>query len=193
MDETVKGMLENFAELIAKLGHIPNGNRIYYNRRSKIHFDKYFYQIDFVCTYMYWLAQPPLFITMVHLYYEATKDDAFLRENIEYLDKEFKYWMANRTTSVQSPNGKTHTLARYNVEVDDPRPESYREDFNDAQHFSTQDDKSEFYQNMKSGAESGWDYSTKWFFKAEDGTESMELHDIQTRHIIPVELNSYLW
>ena len=36
MDETVKGMLENFAELIAKLGHIPNGNRIYYNRRSKI-------------------------------------------------------------------------------------------------------------------------------------------------------------
>ena len=138
------------------------------------------------------LAQPPLFIAMVHLYYEATKDDAFLRENIEYLDKEFKYWMANRTTSVQTADGKTHTLARYNVEVDDPRPESYREDFNDAQHFSTQEDKSEFYQNMKSGAESGWDYSTKWFFK-EDGTESMELHDVQTRHIIPVELNSYLW
>ena len=149
-----------------------------------------------LCTFTMYsprLAQPPLFITMVHLYYEATKDDAFLRENIEYLDKEFKYWMANRTTSVQTSNGKTHTLARYNVEVDDPRPESYREDFNDAQHFSTKDDKSEFYQNMKSGAESGWDYSTKWFFKAEDGTESMELHDIQTRHIIPVELNSYLW
>ena len=141
---------------------------------------------------MYPLAQPPLFITMVHLYYEATKDDTFLRDNIEYLDKEFKYWMANRTTTVKTSNGKTHTLARYNVEVDDPRPESYREDFNDAQHFSLSGDKSEFYQNMKSGAESGWDYSTKWFFKS-DGTESMELHDIQTRHIIPVELNSYLW
>lgn len=44
---------------------------------------------------------------------------------------------------------------------------------------------------MKSGAESGWDYSTRWFFK-EDGTPSTELLDIKTRHIIPVDLNSYL-
>ena len=44
---------------------------------------------------------------------------------------------------------------------------------------------------MKSGAESGWDYSTKWFFNT-DGTPSLNLNDVQTRHIIPVELNSYL-
>lgn len=168
MDATVKGMLENFAELIGKVGHIPNGNRIYYNRRT----------------------QPPLYIAMANLYYEATKDEDFLHNNIEYLDKEFRYWMANRTTVVEK-SGKQHTLGRYNVEVDDPRPESYYEDFKDAQHFSTPELQTEFYQNMKSGAESGWDYSTKWFFK-DDGSESEELIDVKTRHIVPVELNSYL-
>ena len=42
--------------------------------------------------------------------------------------------------------------------------ESYREDFNDAnEYFNNVEDKQEFYINMKSGAESGWDYSTKWY------------------------------
>lgn len=45
----VLGMLENFAHLIRILGHIPNGNRIYYNRRS----------------------QPPLFISMVDEYHKV--------------------------------------------------------------------------------------------------------------------------
>ena len=40
--------------------------------------------------------------------------------------------------------------------------ESYREDYRDAQQFETMPEQEEFYQNMKSGAESGWDYSTRW-------------------------------
>jgi hypothetical protein len=40
--------------------------------------------------------------------------------------------------------------------------ESYFEDYNDAQKLSSKDEQQEFYQNMKSGAESGWDYSTRW-------------------------------
>jgi len=168
MPETVKGMLINFVKLIKDIGHIPNGNRIYYNRRS----------------------QPPLFISMVQAYFEATHDEKFIEENIEYLDKEFQFWMANRTITV-NVGEKKHTLARYNVEVDDPRPESYREDYRDAQKFETIPEQEEFYQNMKSGAESGWDYSTRWFFK-EDGSPSEDLVDIETRYIIPVDLNSYL-
>ena len=35
--------------------------------------------------------------------------------------QEFDYWMQNRTISI-NVKGKTHKLARYNVEVDDPRP-----------------------------------------------------------------------
>ena len=95
--------------------------------------------------------------------------------------------MANRTITVNVEE-KMYTLARYNVEVDDPRPgqymfpiliilpisekakvsnqiviaESYREDYRDAQKFETIPEQEEFYQNMKSGAESGWDYSTRW-------------------------------
>ena len=74
MYDTVKGMLQNFVQLIQHVGHIPNGNRIYYNRRS----------------------QPPLFIAMVQIYFEATNNETFIQENIEYLDKEFDYWMTNR-------------------------------------------------------------------------------------------------
>ena len=42
--------------------------------------------------------------------------------------------------------------------------ESYREDYAEANTFYNEDAdaKQEFYINMKSGAESGWDYSTKW-------------------------------
>ena len=41
--------------------------------------------------------------------------------------------------------------------------ESYREDYENAKTFFTnQDEEQQFYINMKSGAESGWDYSTKW-------------------------------
>ena len=49
MTETAKGMLENFADLIDQYGLIPNGNRIYYTRRS----------------------QPPLYIAMVEEYYKV--------------------------------------------------------------------------------------------------------------------------
>jgi len=77
-------------------------------------------------------------------------------------------------------------MAFYDVQADGPRPgmlsktkifplieklgtiiiflESYYEDYIDAQNFSTSAEKTEFYTNMKSGAESGWDYSTKWYF-----------------------------
>ena len=45
-------------------------------------------------------------------------------------------------------------------------PESYREDYLHAKEFfDNKDDEQMFYVNMKSGAESGWDYSTKWQVK----------------------------
>ena len=50
MTSTARGMLDNFAHLIETVGFIPNGNRIYYTRRS----------------------QPPLFIAMVDEFTKAT-------------------------------------------------------------------------------------------------------------------------
>lgn len=69
--------------------------------------------------------------------------------------------------------------------------ESYLEDYNDAQKFGSQAERLDFYFNMKSGAESGWDYSTKWFM-GPNGEPSSQLTDINARRVVPVELNSYL-
>ncbi|QQP54366.1 Trehalase, partial [Caligus rogercresseyi] len=99
MPETVKGMLDNFVGLVQKYGHIPNGNRIYYINRS----------------------QPPLFIPMVELYYKATKDAEFLRQNIQVLEKEFNFWLMNRSLEV-NVGDKSYSLFRYNVGVESPRP-----------------------------------------------------------------------
>ncbi len=52
------GMLENFSYLVNTVGLIPNGNRIYYTRRS----------------------QPPLFIAMVEEYFKVTRDKDFLMQ-----------------------------------------------------------------------------------------------------------------
>ena len=59
---------------------------------------------------------------MVDAYYEATKDKSFIQQNIDFMDQEFNYWMVNRTKIFRDLNGKEHQLARYNVQVDDPRP-----------------------------------------------------------------------
>ena len=111
-----------------------------------------------------------------------------MSELIDNMDREFEFWMANRTKEV-TLSGRSYKVAVYNVEVDGPRPgscyagkknrryfftkkfrfflippftaESYREDYRDAQKLP-EGERLEFYMNMKSGAESGWDYSTKW-------------------------------
>lgn len=92
-------MLENFIQILETYGLIPNGGRIYYQQRS----------------------QPPMLIPMVDKYVSATGDVDFLRQRISSIEKEMEFWLKNRTVSV-----KGYTLARYNVEFDGPRPESYR-------------------------------------------------------------------
>ena len=52
---------------------------------------------------------------------QATGDDEFLKANLDSMGKEFDFWMSNRIIDVEK-DGKTYTLARYNVEVDLPRP-----------------------------------------------------------------------
>ena len=47
------------------------------------------------------------------------------RTNIGLLEREYQFWQANRTIDVQK-DGRTYRMYRYNVEVGQPRPESYR-------------------------------------------------------------------
>lgn len=101
MHLTVKGMLENFLEMVASIGFVPNGGRVYYQR-----------------------SQPPLLIPMVKNYYDATLDKEFITKHFAKLESEFNFWMQNRSITVEF-GGRNYTMVRYNSEKGAPRPESY--------------------------------------------------------------------
>lgn len=166
METTAKGMLRNFFSVIDRYGFIPNGGRIYYLTRS----------------------HPPLLTSMVKAYVDRTGDEKFMSEAIHRLDVEFEFFDKHRMHNV---NG--HRLAAYGSNARNvPRPESYREDYLMAQkHFNTEHERHQFYGEMIAGAETGWDFSSRWFIK--NGTNLGQLHNTHAKSIIPVELNAMLY
>lgn len=166
MRETVKGMIDNFLSLVNRFGFVPNGGRVYYLRRS----------------------QPPLLTPMAYLYYQNTKNTEWLKKSIGTLEKELKYW-SNQTVKVRQ--GLTqYTLLRYYAPSEGPRPESYGEDYATAGYFTDPQRKQQVYTDLKSGAESGWDFSARWIFN-EQGGNNANLSFIQTSRVIPVDLNAF--
>lgn len=67
---------------------------------------------------------------------------------------------------------------------------NFREDFRTAVNASSRDPE-DLYTHLKSGAESGWDFSTRWFID-NSGSNQGGLPNIRTRDIIPVDLNSFI-
>lgn len=167
MTETAKGMIENFLSLVDRFGFIPNGGRVYYLQRS----------------------QPPLLTAMADIYYKKTKDHIWLRKNIDTLAKELKYW--DKQTITIRDGLRHYKIAHYDAPSAGPRPESYREDILTAAYFTEESKQQEVFIDLKSGAESGWDFSSRWIFDANGGTEA-NLTFIQTRRVVPVDLNAYL-
>lgn len=45
---------------------------------------------------------------------------------------------------------------------------------------------------MKAGAESGWDFSTRWFISEVNGSNEDELKHIKASQIVPVDLNAFI-
>lgn len=165
MYQTTRGILENFLSLIDNFGHIPNGGRVYYLARS----------------------QPPLLSGMIKSYVDHTHDFEFAIASIELLEREFEYFMTNKTVTV-----KGHRLARYIEYSSGPRPESYREDFENGQHFATEEERQSFYAECKAGGESGMDFSSRWFIN-ENGENTGSMKNLKTRSVIAVELNAILY
>ncbi|KAI9495598.1 Six-hairpin glycosidase-like protein [Zychaea mexicana] len=172
LDELAKGMIENLLDFVDTYGFMPNGARIYYLNRS----------------------QPPLLTEMIKIYYEKTGDKAFLQKALPVLDKEYNFWLTNTTVQLD----KDHVLNRYYVHSTAPRPESYVED-HDAVYLSdkplNETERTKVYSNLASGAESGWDYSSRW-----TKTKSIENNDplsilrhLNAHNIIPIDLNAMLW
>lgn len=167
MTETARGMLDNFLSLVERFGFIPNGGRLYYLNRS----------------------QPPLLTAMAFEYFKKTNDVDWLKKSVAFLDQELHFWLANRTIDVPLEKN-TFTLAHYFVHKTGPRPESYYEDYTLAEHEDPLR-KAEMYMELKSGAESGWDYSARWFFDRNE-VNHVNLSNIDITRIIPVDLNAIL-
>jgi alpha,alpha-trehalase len=167
--DLIENMVNNFSHLIDTLGYIPNGNRTYYIGRS----------------------QPPFFSLMVKLLSEEKGEDILVKY-LPQLEKEYTFWMTGAELlseenkcmhrAVRMPDGEM--MNRYWDANDTSRPESYREDVELA-HQSEQDDKI-VYRHLRAGAESGWDFSSRWF---KDGATFTSIH---TTDIVPVDLNCLL-
>lgn len=167
--DLIEDMLDNFKFLIDTYGHIPNGNRNYYLSRS----------------------QPPYFALMVELLHQARGDGVY-KKYLPAMEKEYNWWMAGTDKLagqqasrrvVRMPDGSV--LNRYFDDKPAPREESYREDRQTAKEYTGKDGK--VYTHLRAGAESGWDFSSRWF------DDTLHLHTIETTNIIPVDLNSLLY
>jgi len=86
-----------------------------------------------------------------------------------------------------SPRTQAFIVNRYDVDNILPRPESYSEDIHAAGGFGTEAAKEAFYGELASGAETGWDFSSRWFAHKKNYTT------IRTKFVIPVDLNSILY
>ncbi|KAL6115796.1 treh [Pungitius sinensis] len=167
MTDTARGMIQNFLYLVELYGFVPNGGRVYYERRS----------------------QPPFLTLMVDSYYQATKDREFLRAALPALELEYQFWMHNRSVSVNL-NGSEHLMNRYHVQADLPRPESYTDDLELAEGL-TNVRKQQLWMDLKAGAESGWDFTSRWYTSGYDHANS-GLGETSTSQVVPTDLNALL-
>jgi len=167
--DKVEDMVANFAHEIDAWGHIPNGNRTYYLSRS----------------------QPPFFAFMVELLASHNGDEA-LKTYRPQLEKEYSYWMEGADTLQPGQANKRvvkledgSVLNRYWDDRDTPRDESWIEDVETAKHSGRP--PSEVYRDLRAGAESGWDYSSRWL------RDTQRLASIRTTQFIPIDLNAFLF
>ncbi|MBC7942955.1 alpha,alpha-trehalase TreF [Candidatus Saccharibacteria bacterium] len=170
--DMVEGMIRNFAYMIRKFGFVPTANR----------------------TYMLSRSQPPFFSRMVKLLARHKGPSAVI-EYLPYMVMEYKFWMKGSrklekrehrafARVVEVSNGTL--LNRYYDNKTTPRPESLQEDTETAGQ-AIERDAERLYLHLRAGAESGWDFSSRWF------EDENDIRTIHTADIIPVDLNCLLY
>jgi alpha,alpha-trehalase len=139
---------------------------------------------------------------------EYTNDTSILERILPTLEKEHDFWVVNRTVEVDI-NGTSYALNHYAVENNQPRPESYIEDYHTATNTSyysetgiiypatelNESQIAQLYSDLASGAESGWDYVSRWIANPQDAIDEVyfPLRSLNTANIVPVDLNSILY
>lgn len=174
-DKKVKeaeNMANNFAFLLDKYKMIPNGNRVYYLTRS----------------------QPPFFSLMVDIICRYKNDYTWGLQFLKQLQIEYSFWMDGSEKLNNNRKAIGHVvyineneiLNRYYDYDTIPREESFKEDYNLSLKI-TDSLRSEFCRNLRAAAESGWDFSSRWF------KDEKTLQTIHTTDILPVDLNCLLY
>lgn len=174
LKETSVNMIKNFMELINTYGFIPNGTRTYYLNRS----------------------QPPFYCSMLEsmLKFDDQKiKNLIVTEGLEMAVKELKFFEEKKMKTFVF-KGKKVQMFYYFVETNYPRLESFREDVATSERalarFKPQDElkkQNEVFSSLKSGAESGIDFSSRWF------SDGKNIETIDTIHQIPVDLNALMY
>ncbi len=170
--ELSDGIIANCDYMIRKFGFIPTGNRTYFTTRS----------------------QPPFYIHMVRLV-GARQGKAFVMRHLPYLLREYAFWTKNprhlwglgklkyqRVVTLSDGS----QLSCYSDSKATPRPESYSADKETA-HYARNALANLTYRHLRAGAESGWDYSSRWF------QDKKHLETIQTAETVPIDLNCLLY
>jgi len=161
--DLAESMIDNFAHELATYGLIPNGNRSYYLSRS----------------------QPPFFATMLGLLTER-EGERILLKYLPSLEQEHAYWNDESFSTRHSIRLPDSTIvSRYWDRLDTPRQESFLIDERGATRAGG--NPQVYYRNVRSAAESGWDFSSRWF------ADGRSLESIQTTQLLPVDLNCLLY
>lgn len=181
MLESAMGAVRNLLYLVNVVGFVPNGNRTYYLGRS----------------------QPPMLGEMIEVVYchlvkmgNESGAKEWLVECTPVLEKEYRWWMENRSIPIVRDGVSKGTLNRYiGGDTPKPRPESFKEDWNDVK-------SKEALGNILAGCEAGWDFSSRWYSDAvreqvsSSNDRKNKSHDVQgkfaTKDILPVCLNSIM-
>ncbi|OIR59157.1 MAG: trehalase [Amphiamblys sp. WSBS2006] len=168
MEHTIVEMLQNFYALVEEYGYVPNGARVYFLNRS----------------------QPPVLSMLADFYTQKclSREERveYLTKNIGSLEKEYLFWMNKRRVDITHGN-ESHVLNVYSSSLHGPRPEAYAHDVQTALDFKkTYGEDAVLDGNLAAAAESGWDFSSRWMGKKNT------LETLETREILPVDLNSFL-
>ncbi|TBU02366.1 trehalase [Hamiltosporidium magnivora] len=203
MNKSAENIVRNFMHIIDKIGYIPNGTRKYYSYRSE---PPYFgLMLLKLLDYENGIFNDLVLgdgLRMLEKEYEFWDKNRKIRIDIQLgsvsndyntIVKDYEYETAT-TKEVSNPENtatasayKTSVyLNAYHVTADFPRPESMSEDLSTYKKQNVLNE-TQMYSNIKSGAESGWDFSTRWF------GDSTDIATITAYDQIPVDLNALLY
>uniref|UniRef100_K3WZ98 Trehalase n=1 Tax=Globisporangium ultimum (strain ATCC 200006 / CBS 805.95 / DAOM BR144) TaxID=431595 RepID=K3WZ98_GLOUD len=194
---TARGIVNNLLEYVAEFGFVPNGGRIYYLTRS---------QPPMLSDMVKLVAR-----TGKNNEAEVEYDEEYLKAAVPVLEKEYRFWMqlgpSGHAVEIVKPSrgedgvtrNVTHVLNRYTSSANHPRPESYREDVvvaaaiyghtvgMDAGNAASTESKDMYYNDVIAAAESGWDFSSRWF------RQEADMKTMFTSAVIPVDLNAIMY